>query len=496
MHNAASCCCRAVDAPSQHRRRYGPAPGTPSNLPVFLTAMNQPLLPVTVLSGFLGAGKTTLVNHILANRAGLRVAVIVDELAALNIDPTLMRNAAEPSRGDGQVVELTNGCVCCTSRDGLLDEIRRLAGEQRFDALVIESTGVAEPISVAETLTFVDDDSASLADVARLDTMVTVVDAFNFLRDYASADALAERGIAVDEDDDRTIVELLIEQIEFCDVLVVNKIDLVSADELARLQRILARVNPRAVQLVSRFADVPLDQVLNTGRFDFDEVSDGSGWLAALEHEHEDEHGCKHGGQLGHTHHSEVDEYGVGFFVYRARRPFHPQRLWELLHQEWKGVLRSKGFFWLATRNDIGGSLSQAGGACRHGPAGMWWAAQDRSEWPEGDDELAAEIAADWYGAPDDMSIGDRRQEFVLIGVDIDPAIWRAKFDACLLTDDEYALGPQGWQQFLDPFPAWDFDDDDHDHDHGHHHHHHHHGHGDDCEHCGHGHGESVHRHD
>jgi G3E family GTPase len=421
--------------------------------------MNQSPLPITVLSGFTGAGKTTVVDALLAHAEGMRIGAVTCGTAAPGVDR--------------EATQLPDGSLLLTLGDrslkALESAITWLAEQQRFDAIVIESSGTVDPITIAEELAFGDDDDATLAGRAHLDTFVTVIDAANFMRDYASSDSLAERGLSAgldqehDEGNDKTVVETLVEQIEFCDVIVINKTDLVSADEVEKIARILHGLNPRAVQLKAESGNVSSGEMLNTGRFDFDTTASSPGWLAILNGEHPSS--------------DEPDAFGVGHFVYRARRPFHPERLWSLLHQEWPGVLRAKGFFWLATRSEVGGSLSQAGGTCRHGPAGVWWAAQDRSEWPTDDPELEAEIVAEWYGDPDDNSIGDRRQELVLIGLNLDPAAWQDKFDACLLTDDEWALGADAWKRFADPFPAWEVEDHDHDHDHAHDH-----DHGPDCD--------------
>jgi G3E family GTPase len=366
--------------------------------------------------------------------------VIVNDMSEINIDVQLVRSGgAALRRTEERLVEMTNGCICCTLREDLLVEVARLAREGRFDYLLIESTGVSEPLPVAETFTFAGPDGVCLGDLARLDTMVTVVDAFNFLRDFGSLDELRDRDLAVSEEDERTVVDLLVDQIEFADVLVLNKIDLVEPADADRIEALLRKLNPEAALVRASFGRVPLATILDTGRFDFERAAQAPGWLKELRGEHV----------------PETEEYGISSFVYRARRPFHPQRFWELIHEEWPGVLRSKGLFWLATRMDYNGVWSQAGGVCRVEPGGRWWASLPDDAVPDDPAEEAL-LASLWH--PD---WGDRRQEIVLIGQDMDEADLRARFDACLLTDAELALGPEGWTTFPDPFSNWDSLTDD-----------------------------------
>jgi G3E family GTPase len=405
-------------------------------------------LPVTVLSGFLGAGKTSVLNHVLGNREGMRVAVIVNDMSEVNIDAGLVASGSSLNRVDEKLVEMTNGCIYCTLREDLLVEVSRLAREGRFDYLLIESTGVSEPLPVAETFTFLDEEGRSLADVARLDTMVTVVDAANFMDEYEAADDLAERGLELGDEDDRTVVDLLVDQVEFADVILVNKTDLVDRDDLERLEAVLSHLNPDAAMLRVEFGRVPMDQILNTGLFDFEKAATAPGWLKEARGEHV----------------PETEEYGIGSFVYRARRPFHPERLWRLVN-DWPRVIRSKGFFWIATRTPIAFLWSQAGGASRVEPAGTWWAATPKKYWPEFEEELE-EIRDNW-----EEPFGDRRQELVFIGQDMDREGITAALDACLLDDHEVDLGPTAWSGFHDPFPVLGVPTDQPGHDHASHEH-------------------------
>ncbi|MBA6253301.1 MULTISPECIES: zinc metallochaperone GTPase ZigA [unclassified Colwellia] len=392
-------------------------------------------LPVTVLSGFLGAGKTTVLSHILNNRQGKKVAVIVNDMSEVNIDSATITNEVSLNRSDEKLIEMSNGCICCTLREDLLLEVTKLAKEGRFDYLVIESTGISEPLPIAETFTFSDEDGVSLSDVATLDTMVTVVDAVNFLKDYEEASSLQEVGESLGEEDERSVSDLLVDQVEFADVILISKTDLVDVSDIARLIAILKTLNTHAKISPITQGEVDIDAVLNTGLFDFERAQSAPGWLKEMRGEHI----------------PETEEYGISSFSFFARRPFHPEKFFHFLHdtEKFGKLIRSKGYFWLATRPLFSGQWNQAGGIAHYGFAAMFWKSVPKKDWPTDEESLSA-IRKQWV-----EPFGDMRQELVFIGQQLDQGAMTRALNECLLSDDELLKGKNYWATLSDPFPEW-----------------------------------------
>ena len=392
-------------------------------------------LPVTVLSGFLGAGKTTVLTNLLNNRQGKKVAVIVNDMSEINIDKSMIQNDVSLNHKEEKLVEMSNGCICCTLREDLLVEVTKLAKARSFDYLLIESTGISEPLPVAETFTFEDENGVSLSDVSKLDTMVTVVDAVNFLNDYNEAKYLQEVGESLGEDDERSVADLLVDQVEFADVILISKIDLVKKTDIDKLIVVLKTLNTTASIIPISNGEVELDRILNTGLFDFEQAQQAPGWLKEMRGEHI----------------PETEEYGISSFVYEARKPFYPQKFHDFLHSDDLSgkLIRSKGFFWLATRPMYAGSWSQAGGIAHHGFAGLFWKAIPKDNWPE-EKEAIDYIKEKWV-----EPFGDMRQELVFIGQGLDQDKITQLLDECLLSDADLLLGKDHWTQFPDPFPVW-----------------------------------------